>query len=173
MLSLTEIAKKYKTDKCLRHNYIQNFYEKIFNPLRNKKLNLLEIGIKNGASLRTWKEFFINAEIYGIDIDKVNVEGCHTEKCNQVYCQDIFQDIQFDIIIDDGSHNWDHQQISFDILFPRLKKGGIYLIEDLHTSFIDKFSSIGYRPTLELMKERSDTEIYYDIHGGIISKTKK
>ena len=61
----------------------------------------------------------------------------------------------FDIIIDDGSHKMNHQQISFDVLFPHLKSGGIYVIEDLHTSvkpLLGAYNPQNDDPTLDILK---------------------
>ena len=176
MKTLTEIALFYKTDKCIRHNYIQNFYTPLFKKLRNKKLNILEIGIYNGGSLYLWRDYFTNANIYGIDIldkSKYNSDRISTEICDQKKCNNIFPNINFDIIIDDGSHKWEDQQISFNILFDRLNEGGMYIIEDLHTSYIESFGSNEYMTTLEVMKNKPNTEIFYDINKGIISLTLK
>ena len=58
---------KYKTDKESRHRYCTSYYDQIFYNLKDKKLNILEIGIKNGSSLVLWNEYFKNSIIYGID----------------------------------------------------------------------------------------------------------
>ena len=68
MIKLKDIGKKYPTNK---NNYgFLDIYEKYFNNLRERKLNILEIGVDKGDSLRLWREYFINANICGIDIDK-------------------------------------------------------------------------------------------------------
>ena len=69
-MSLIEIGKKYPSSKNIS-GFIQ-LYEKYFTSLKNLKINILEIGIENGDSLRIWREFFPNANICGIDIDKKN-----------------------------------------------------------------------------------------------------
>ena len=66
MQSLTEIGKKYGTDK-VAHNYTDT-YDIAFRELREKPLNILEIGVWKGQSLRTFKEYFPNSKIYAIDI---------------------------------------------------------------------------------------------------------
>ena len=68
MMSLKEIGKKYPTNK---NDYgFLDIYEKYFEPLREKKLNILEIGVDKGDSLRLWKEYFFNSKICGLDIEK-------------------------------------------------------------------------------------------------------
>lgn len=149
-MTLDEIASKYNTDKgSLFHNYTEK-YERYFSPLRNEKIRILEIGIQNGYSLKTWKEYFPNAEIFGIDIvdcshmneDRVKtLLGSQTDvnflkMVNEKYGP-------FDIIIDDGSHYSTDMTISFDVLFPLLKLDGLYVVEDLHCIYWPQFRDGG------------------------------
>jgi len=160
METLDEIGVRFGTDKSSSfsksHNYL-NIYEKYFEPLQNKNINLLEIGIKDGKSLWTWREYFKFGNIFGIDI---NEECKKIEETNNRIYVDImdqgifgdwlhyknkFQNTKFDIIIDDGSHNQIHQQISFNFLFPRmLKSGGIYIIEDIQSAMVKTESTIDF-----------------------------
>lgn len=139
------------------HNYA-DIYEAYFSTLHNRPINILEIGIgakggrwdarivhgrnKNGAgSLKMWYEFLPKAKIFAIDINEstqYNNDRIRTFVVDQgseeelrTFLKDI-GDIEFDVIIDDGSHRPDHQQFSFSILFPHLKDGGLYFIEDLY-----------------------------------------
>ncbi|MBW4630839.1 MAG: class I SAM-dependent methyltransferase [Iphinoe sp. HA4291-MV1] len=130
-------------------------YQQHFAPLRTKKLKILEIGVggyddplSGGDSLRMWKTYFPNSMIYGIDIvDKKALESDRIK---------IFQDSQddenflekvvaetgkLDIIIDDGSHQNEHVIKTFQILFPELNDGGIYVVEDTHTSYIPSYDN--------------------------------
>ena len=70
MISLTEIGKKYPSNKN-RFGFIQ-LYEKYFEKLRDEKHNILEIGIDKGDSLRIWRDYFKNANICGLDIERKN-----------------------------------------------------------------------------------------------------
>ena len=150
MKILEELANYFATDKRkVDHNYTQ-FYEKYFEPLRFNNLNVCEIGILNhsdkksrpyeGASLLMWKEYFINSNIHGIDIN--NHMHLSTDRL-KIYIADqgnrnelktIVENVPMDIIIEDGSHLMHHQQISLGFMFKYLKSGGYYVIEDLHTS---------------------------------------
>jgi len=58
---------EYPSDKNSYHSYIEDVYEEYFSPYRNKKINLLEIGVSFSGSIRLWKDYFKNAQIYGID----------------------------------------------------------------------------------------------------------
>ena len=83
-MTLSEISEKNTTDKrILEHNYVQ-FYEKYFEPIRDKNLKILEIGIYRpgpnsgrlvGASLKTWYDYFPKAEIYGVDLTRVRFKA--------------------------------------------------------------------------------------------------
>ena len=139
MLSLKEIGLKYPTNK---NDYgFLDIYEKYFKNLREKKLNILEIGVDKGDSLRLWKEYFFNSNICGIDIDKKDfiIEDVKIYQGNQndkMLLDKIAQKHgKFDIIIDDGSHVSKHIINSFNYLFDHLSKNGIYIVEDLQTRF--------------------------------------
>jgi hypothetical protein len=149
--TLKDVALKWSTDKA-NNGYIEH-YEKYFEPLRNEKLNILEIGVKRAtqrhphgaASHRTWKEYFPNANIYGIDIDPKTKEYeqdrleifIGSQGDPDVMIQAMRAAGHFDIIIDDGSHVNSLTLASFEGLFPSLKSGGLYIIEDLGVSYMD------------------------------------
>lgn len=144
MKTLDQIAIRCGTDKSsLTHNYT-NRYAMYFEDIREEKINILEIGVKLGRSLKMWKEYFHNAEITGVDIDnlkKFEEPRIHIEQGDQKDT-DFLKKINdlygpFDIIIDDGSHINEDIQKSFDCLFPLLKPGGLYIVEDLHACYWD------------------------------------
>jgi hypothetical protein len=130
-LSLQELALMYGTDKGVcGHNYIP-FYESHL-PKNPKKI--LEIGVKEGRSISMWKSYFPEAEIHGLDLfiefDPPNINGVTWHKGNQ--CDwELLEQLRkedFDVIIDDGSHNSRDQMITFFGLF----NGKHYFIEDTH-----------------------------------------
>lgn len=145
--NLVTLCVKYGGDK-LEHNYTEH-YQKIFSPIRKKKMTILEIGVggfddpnAGGESLRMWRDFFSNSMIYGIDIfDKYGVDDRRIktfkgDQSNPEFLNSLIAEIgQPDIIIDDGSHQNPHVLASFNILFPHLASDGIYVIEDLYTSY--------------------------------------
>lgn len=142
-MSLIEIGKQYPSSKNIS-GFIQ-LYEKYFTCLKDLKINILEIGVENGDSLRIWREFFKNANICGIDIDKKdykinNVDIQQGDQSNHAFLKSIVDKYKnFDIIIDDGSHQSKHIIKSFDYLFPHLNQSGIYVIEDLQTSYFPRY----------------------------------
>lgn len=158
MKTISELAEYYKTDKkesADHHNYVVA-YDKWFTPIRESVTDLLEIGILKhprtdlfpfeGASLLMWADFFPNATINGADINdhrampkfgKNQIKIHLADQGNRDRLRTLLETEigkPQDIIIDDGSHWMHHQQISLATLFPYLKSGGIYVIEDLFTS---------------------------------------
>ncbi len=139
--------KEFNTDKY-DHGFIQ-IYEPYFNNLKEAK-NVLEIGVYHGGSLKYLESKFENAKIYGLDIEDKKVydsERIKTYIVNQENRESLEKflnetDVEFDIIIDDGGHTMKQQQVSFGVLFKKLKKGGLYILEDLHTSRLDQFGTI-------------------------------
>ena len=148
--TLCKIANKYGTDK-VQHNYTY-YYHNLFKHLQNEPINLLEIGIFCGNSIKMWNEYFSKGEIYCIDNCIRNSAGhllCTQNTLNmlnqldnkihaQLCCQkdtlklkQLYEHTEFDIIIDDGHHFQDAQQISLGALFKNIKSGGIYVIEDI------------------------------------------
>lgn len=123
-------------DKGTAHSYLET-YGTLFEPIKNFNLNILEIGIMNGHSLRLWRDYFPNSSILGVDIDQKCLQ--YKEDRVDVMIQDattegfanMFQDNHFDIIIDDGSHFLNHQLASHKFLYPKVKAGGLYIIEDI------------------------------------------
>ena len=194
---------EFNTDKLTHHNF-WGFYESHFNKLKNEKLNILEIGILKGESLKLLKNYFINSNIYGIDINKIdlNEERLKTYQMSQGDCESFksnFGDLKFDIIIDDGSHMTKHQIDSFIYLFDTmLVDGGLYVIEDLHTSFrkeyinsditafemVDKLKDVdfiktNFKSVYDFYNKIGDSSIfmrnesdYYDSITSVINKTK-
>lgn len=139
---LTELSIKYDTNK-LWHGYM-SFYEKLFDSNRLTVKNFLEIGIDQGSSLMVWKDYFVHSNIYGIDLvipDRVNnherlICGIADQSdSNQLKALlDNWNSPVFDSILDDGGHSVKQQRVSIETLWPSLKSGGYYIIEDLHTN---------------------------------------
>jgi trans-aconitate methyltransferase len=160
MDDLTRIGIREGTDKSYYHTFTR-FYEPYFRPLRNNPITILEIGISEGASLRMMQTYFPHAQIHAIDVNPASIRNygdrVHTYLCSQTDLATVttlFGDMEFDIIIDDGSHVTSHQQMSLGFLFPRLKPGGLYICEDIHTSFVQSRVDTP-RTTLDLLQSKS------------------
>ena len=98
---------------------------------------VLEIGVFNGGGMRALKEFFPDAEIYGVEIEEVQIPNVFRGSQDDPDFLTGINEIAggFDLIIDDGSHLWAHQRITFETMFPLLRPGGMFVIEDLETSY--------------------------------------
>lgn len=125
-------------------------YEKHLSKFRNNKPKLLEIGIRKGGSLELWNHYFgRGSKIYGVDNDpKVLELRFNFEADIEVGDQ---EDIEFwkrytdkrgffDIIIDDGGHTMNQQNNTITSLFNKLNYGGVYIIEDTHTSYWEDYN---------------------------------
>ncbi|MBR5969137.1 MAG: hypothetical protein IK016_02190 [Lachnospiraceae bacterium] len=138
---LDRIGAEKNTDKAHKiHNYL-NKYEFYLRHLKEQTFTLLELGIFNGSSLRMWEEFFPNARIIGVDIDErcASMGGDRTKVIiDDLSLIDTLESLKSytpSVIIDDASHVWSHQIKSLCTLFPVLPHGGIFIMEDLETSF--------------------------------------
>ncbi len=148
-------------------------YQQHFAPLRTKKLKILEIGVggyndpqSGGNSLKMWKKYFPNSLIYGIDIaDKSSLQENRIKifqgsQDDEYFLKRVIEEVgQFDIIIDDGSHQNSHVIKSFKVLFPALKPGGIYVVEDTHTSYIPSYKDFS-------KFSKSDSPPHWAEYGG-------
>ncbi len=130
-------------------------YNKLLTPyVKNKKgITLLEIGVQNGGSLETWKDFLPKgSDIYGMDIDEKctkipfsdGVTFCLGSASDEKMIEKYFSDKNFDVIVDDGSHVSSDVIKSFELLWDKLNFGGIYIVEDCHTSYWSAFKG-GFR----------------------------
>jgi hypothetical protein len=149
---LTRLAIQHGTDKWGAHFYTPLFHE-LFSQRRDRPIRLLEIGISGydlktmgGASLAMWAGYFSRGQITGIDIAEKRlaldprIKLYRGSQDDPVFLRKVCEERgPFDIIIDDGSHVPKQVAASFHILFPSLVDGGIYLIEDVQTTFWPDF----------------------------------
>ena len=146
---MTQLA-GYKTDKGEHYHGFTEIYDRILAPLRDEQIRILEIGIAEGGSLELWEDYFPKAEIFGIDIldrSALQRDRVKTFVADQADREQLGNFIaqhggDFDVIIDDGGHAMDQQQISLGFLFQYLKPGGFYVLEDVHTSFYTDFGVV-------------------------------
>lgn len=137
MKSLTEIFAEGNSDKASLHGY-DLVYEQLFKPLRLKPISLFEIGFLGGDSLEAWAKYFPSGTIHGLDLldrmyrpsnDRIKIyfgDAGKKEVLDQVPGE-------FEVIIDDGPHTATQQIDTFTYLWPRVKPGGLYIEEDIHT----------------------------------------
>jgi hypothetical protein len=133
------------TDKGTNHSYIEHYYSPEFTSRRAEKLNILEIGIWDGGSIKLWKSWFINSNITGIDdnsgifgnkanINENLIPGA-TLIWDDAYSNKVanqFEDNYFDYIIDDGPHTFDSHKACIKKWLSKLKQNGKLIIEDIY-----------------------------------------
>lgn len=150
MKSLRDIGVEMGDCQKLGQDYLE-VYEKYFATIRDAEFNMLEIGVFRGRSLYLWEQYFSKANLVGLDIDPACAQYMGGRKKVYIGSQDnetvlkriAIENNPLSVIIDDGSHQWDHQKKTFEIAFPLLRPGGLYVIEDLHTSYVNKTWNVG------------------------------
>ncbi|WP_196940986.1 class I SAM-dependent methyltransferase [Sphingobacterium pedocola] len=136
----------YNNNDKLIHKWLHYFdiYDRHFSRFRNKEITIVEIGVYQGGSLQMWKNYFGDkAKIYGIDInpnckdlEEENIKILVGSQADRNFLRKVKQTIPpIDILIDDGGHTMLQQIITFEELFGHVKNNGVYLCEDLHTSY--------------------------------------
>jgi cephalosporin hydroxylase len=160
-MKLSELFDKYGSDKNNVHSYGE-IYDYLLSDISYTCGNILEIGVQHGGNIRSLSEYFPHSTIYGVDIDKnvlsienlpsnskiINIDATiKNDICNNFY------GTKFNLIIDDGSHSFNDQIDSFNILQEYLCDGGYYIIEDITEydmikrikSFSQKFVTLDMR----------------------------
>lgn len=141
--SLDKIGVRCGTDKSsIHHNYL-HLYESFLGHFRYEPISILEVGVQRGASLSMWAEYFPNARIVGVDIAPMIDRHPNRRVTIEIADQSNVADLvrlgcaygPLDLVIDDGSHIWDHQVTSLRYLLPFIKSGGYYILEDIDTSY--------------------------------------
>jgi hypothetical protein len=152
--SLDKLAVRCGTDKShLTHNYAQ-FYDAAFSKLRDEPVKLLEIGVGRGFSLRMWKKYFRKGTIFAIESKAskrhywfYGAKIFIGQQQDRAFLKEVMEKIgPMDIIIDDGSHHVGQQQITLGYLFPFVKPGGYYVIEDINSSYYNGETLYGVLP---------------------------
>lgn len=182
---LNELSLHYGSDKWGGHWYTPH-YERHFGPLRDRRLRILEIGIGGyqapdvgGASLRMWKRYFRRSIVIGLDyfdksgIAEPRIQPVRGDQGDAEFLARLGTELgPFDIVIDDGSHISGDVIASFEVLFSHVRPGGLYVVEDLQTSYwsgwggsstrlADPNTSVGYLKTLV------DALHHRDIESGV------
>jgi hypothetical protein len=142
--TLLELVDNSRTDKNTCHSYLQT-YEKLFVHFEHSAMNVAEIGICKGGSIKLWRDFFRNAQIHAIDImplhdvwDEIqNDQRIRLYTSSDAYTLDFvsknFKDIQFEMVLDDGPHTLESLMVFIDLYLPLLTKNGILVIEDVQS----------------------------------------
>lgn len=158
-MKFSEAIKQRKRGTIRKFEHYSPIYDSHFERIQNQPLSLLEIGVADGGSLFTWQEYFPKAAITGIDNNPVckqyeegNIKVFIGDQADAAFLQSVNEKTgPFDIVIDDGGHMMNQQITSFKTLFPLLKDGGYYVIEDWHTSYWPKYFDGGEK-TIDFLK---------------------
>jgi hypothetical protein len=181
--TLEELARRYGTDKITGHDYIRH-YVRHFEEIRCERLHVLEIGIggyegaeTGGAGLRMWRDYFDKSIVYGLDnekklIDEPRIKVFQGNQADPVAIANLLNSVdgrQLDIVIDDGSHRSEHVITTFMMLFPYVRDGGWYVVEDTQTSYWHDFGGNSYdlddmRTTMTFLKARIDGMNWMEQH---------
>lgn len=157
-LDLDELLNKHASDKQSQNGYAP-IYHALFKPLRDRHVKLLEIGIgtviqgaycsmyghdlpgyRPGASLRAWRDYFVNGVIHGVDVqpdtmifDESGIVTALVDTTDAAAVRTYLDRTEsFDIIIDDGAHIPELQLKTLRNFFPGLRPNGLYVIEDVN-----------------------------------------
>ena len=136
----------YAHNDRLVHKWDHYFeiYEQYFAKYKGRPINILEIGISHGGSLQLWKKYFGDlVNVYAIDVnpqckkfeeEKVNI--FIGSQSDEAFLKQVKKELpDLDIILDDGGHTMQQQIVSFEHLYLKVKNGGLYIVEDTHTSY--------------------------------------
>lgn len=126
---------------CDKERY-WGLYGPLFGEMRDSATKVAEIGVWVGNSLRLWRDMFPKAHVYGIDIEekrehdeeRITTFVADQEKRDELRRFTKTYGSDFDLIVDDGGHTMIGQQVSLGVLFPHVRPGGFYVVEDVHTS---------------------------------------
>ncbi len=128
------------------HKWIDYFdiYHRALSPYRNKPITFLEIGVQNGGSAMMWRDYLgPEAKIIGMDkdpqckaLEEYGFEIWIGDQGDPAFWQEFLAaHPAIDIVLDDGGHTMQQQLVTFEALWPAVAFGGLYLVEDLHTSY--------------------------------------
>lgn len=160
------------TDKDTDHSYISHFYEKEFIKYKDLNINLLEIGIGVGGCLELWKNYFQNGKIYGVDL-KDEIHLIYKDNKIQYFFENAYsleflnKIPNFDIIIDDGPHDFESQKFVLQNCITKLNKNGILIIQSIlneeRFKFLKDVVPEQYKKNIEFVDLRSIKNRFDDI----------
>lgn len=170
-----EVLLKYRCDKVLAHSY-GDIYDDLLPPFKESATAVFEIGIEKGDAHYAWRDYFVNAQIYGMDSEISKM--INTDRIKSWFCSTTdrikmlelrSQMPQFDIIIDDASHFIEEQIWVVAVLWSKLKPGGLFVIEDVASpEYLELFKCFGSVRLFDLRAVKGR----YDDMLAIIEKSK-
>jgi hypothetical protein len=160
--SLHEIALRHGADKAAARRSLAAIYDDLLTQRRYDPVSLLEIGVLEGASLRMWRDYFPRGKIYGFDRD--GEAKRHEDRQIKIFIGDqedeagldalIEQTGDLDVVVDDGGHRARQQIGTLVHLWPHVRPSGMYIVEDIHTSYLADYGMAWRGPgtTIEFLK---------------------
>lgn len=143
-MTLHEYGLYHGSDKATAHYYLDFYQMELGNPRI-----IMEFGVKEGASLKMWRDFYAGSLVVGLDIfNPPCVEGCLVYELDATKEKTVTRLTslipQYDLIVDDASHMVTDQIDSLNLWWPYVKRGGHYIIEDCHTQFYDHYNPMKF-----------------------------
>jgi hypothetical protein len=144
MISLREIFEAQDDRRLHKWNHYIEIYDSHFSSYRDKEITFLEIGVADGGSLQMWRKYFgEKALLIGVDVnpeckkfEEGNTKIIIGSQENEDFLKNLKSSIPIiDILIDDGGHTMKQQNLTFKHLFNHVTENGLYVCEDLHTSY--------------------------------------
>ncbi|MGL3827306.1 hypothetical protein [Candidatus Pelagibacter communis] len=163
-MSLLDLFHSQELNSSKYKNYFP-IYENLFKRYRDKKITFVEIGTKDGGSLLMWKKFFSNkSRIIGIDInikanelEKYGVEIFIGDQADNIFWKNFFEKVgKVDIVLDDGGHTNTQQIITVENTVKNINDGGMLVIEDTFTSYMNKFANPNKYSFINYTKKKID-----------------
>jgi len=164
-MEISEILKKYNTDKESHHGY-GKAYGEIFKKFdREAALNILEVGTQKGGSLLAWKEYFPNANVYGVDIIDVVPDEYRKDTVTRIISdiKDWKNDIKWDIVIDDGSHYLPDVVYVISQYIHKLNDNGVLVVEDVRFPNLMGAVIKNIFDDMNIIYPHYDTDVFFDI----------
>ena len=148
-------------------SHYPDIYHRHFAAFRGKAVTVVEFGVSYGGSAQMWREYFgPRARLYGIDInpkckqwERPWFQVFIGDQADRQFLREIAREIgPIDILMDDGGHKPPEQIATFEELYPLVKPGGVYLVEDLHTNYMPSWGGGYARPDtfVEYVKRLTD-----------------
>jgi cephalosporin hydroxylase len=145
--TLDQLGLLHGADKSSAGHDFTRIYEHYVGNWRHRPVTVLEIGVWRGASVRMWRDYFPQGRVFGIDIDPQ--AAAQTGERIEIFIGDqadtdllsrvVKRAGALDVVVDDGSHRVEQQLPTLRFLWPHVKPGGIYVVEDTHTSYLTSY----------------------------------
>lgn len=177
MKTLDQIAVEMGADKgsthpVKGHDYARH-YDTAFSSIRDSAGKVMEIGVGSGESMRMWLDYFPHAQVFGLDIvhdtNDWNTPGgkpnprytySYIDQSNDAEWQKLLEyyGTDWDILVDDGGHSSQQIITTFRKMWPHIKRGGFYAIEDLGCAYssLEFFCTPGWQNHMDFIKDMLD-----------------